>query len=560
MNADTLDQAIRTVRAEFKGVFAVSCLINLLALTTSIYMLQIFDRVLTGQSYATLGYLTLIAIVAIAALAVMELARKRVLARAGHWFEAAASPQVVAAAGDDCVRRRQPEATLQDVVDVRSFVAGDGITAFFDAPWLPIFLAVLFLLHPWIGIIAACGALALFLCALLNDGLTRRAADTNRTTFRQAQTTARELQENTETLQAMGMRPAALARLRAHQLHALPGVLGMLDTGAAVASLSRFVRLALQVAVLGAGAFLVLEQQLTAGGMIAGSILLSRALAPVEKSIQGWRGYQSARTGLSAIKKLLSRRETIDRQVLPAPRGEVDVNELTYVPGTLDQPVLRNITFRLPPGGTLGVVGPTGSGKSTLCRLLAGTQAPSSGHVRIDGADVVENVEQLGASIGYVSQEVSFLTGTVAENIARLAVGAENQVIEAAQRAGVHELILSLPEGYETDMGALGPRLSGGQRQRLALARAFYRDPALLILDEPNSSLDQAGEAALVEALDSAKARGKTIVLVSHRMALLRVCDTLMVLNQGQVVKRGPRAEVMQLYAARRDTAEKAAE
>jgi ABC-type protease/lipase transport system fused ATPase/permease subunit len=278
----------------------------------------------------------------------------------------------------------------------------------------------------------------------------------------------------------------------------------------------------------------------------------------VEKSIQGWRGYLGARAGLKSLKAVIGRDAPALRQALPAPVGAVDVQEVTYAPGDPDRPILRDVTFRLAPGEVLGIAGPTGSGKSTVCRLLVGTFPPSAGHVRLDGADVFENIDQLGGRIGYVPQDITFVSGTVSENIARLAPDDPEAVIAAAQAAGVHELILALPEGYETDMGAYGPRLSGGQRQRLALARAFYANPALLVLDEPNSNLDQGGEAALIAAIEGAKARGCTVVLVSHRMSLMRCCDRLMVMQDGRVVRTGPRAEIMALYTARRDAAETA--
>jgi PrtD family type I secretion system ABC transporter len=553
MSQPSIRQAIGQVKQEFGGIFVVSCAINLLALATSIYMLQVFDRVLTSRSYETLGYLTLIALLAIAVLAAMELARKRILSRAGHWFEHVASPHVLTTAGEDTARGRRPTASLKDVGEVRGFVSGDGITAFFDAPWLPVFLAVLFLLHPWLGILASVGAVVLFGCALINDLLTRRRAAENREHAEKARASARELHENAEVLQSMGMRGAALDRWQRQQERALPGTLRMLDAGAAVTSMSRFVRLGLQVAILGLGAYLVLQQQLTAGGMIAGSIILSRALAPVEKSIQGWRGYLGARAGLASLKGLVGRDEPVARQALPEPQGAVEVTSVTHAPADPERPVLRDVSFSLAPGEVLGIAGPTGSGKSTVCRLLVGTFPPTAGDVRLDGAELFENIDQLGRRIGYVPQDITFVSGTVAENIARLAPDDPEKVIQAAQHAGVHELILALPDGYETDMGAYGPRLSGGQRQRLALARAFYGDPALLVLDEPNSNLDQGGEAALITAIEHAKARGCTIVLVSHRMSLMRCCDKLMVMQEGRVVRFGPRGEIMALYAARKD-------
>lgn len=540
------------VRAELRGIFAISCFINVLALTASIYMLQVFDRVLSSGSFATLAYLTVLAVTALAVLAVLELVRKQILARTGYWFEAAAAPLVLAVASEDVMKGRQQQATLRHVADLRSFLAGDSISSFLDAPWVLVFIAVLFLLHPWLGLIACVGATALFACGVLNDYLTRRGAQDCRAASDDAARTGRELQNNAELLRALGMRQPALERWRSRFQRTLSTTIGVTDAGAGVSSFSRFLRLSLQVMVLGAGAYLVLQQELTPGGMIAGSIILSRALAPVEKSIQAWYGLVAAQAARLALRPLLKRAEPVEQVALPKPKGAIDVHELSYAPEGPKDAVLRSISFSLKPGEALGVIGPSGSGKSTLCKLLVGAVRPTLGSVRLDGAEVADYVDQLGRHIGYLPQEIGFMSGTVAENIARLSDGEHERVVEAAEEAGVHDMILALPNGYETDLGAFAQRLSGGQRQRLALARALYGVPSVLVLDEPNSNLDAQGENALIRTMAEAKGAGVTIIVVAHQPSLMRSCDKLLMLKGGTISTLGPREEVLAQVISRR--------
>jgi len=549
----SLKTILQSVRREFGIVMLVSCFINVLALTSALYMLQVFDRVLSGQSYETLFYLTLIALLAIGVGALLELSRKRILARAGHWFETTAAPLVVRAGAEETTAGRKPTATLADVARIRAFIAGEGVVAFFDAPCLPVFLAVLFLLHPWLGAMGAGGAVVLFACAALNDRVARRRAAANKEGGESAQEAARDLQANAEVLRALGMNAAAFDRWRKRFEQRLDGTLFALDGSAGITALSRFIRLALQIGILGCGAYLVLVQQLSPGGMIAGSILLARALAPVEKSIQGWRMYLLAREARANLSHIIETGAApVARQPLPVPAGNLRVSGVQYGAKGLERPILRTITFDVAAGETLGIVGPSGAGKSALCRLLVGAQPPSGGSVRLDGADIFANADQLGCHIGYLPQDITFLSGTVSENIARFGDGPPERVIEAARISGIHDSILGLPQGYETNLGAQGPRLSGGQRQRIALARALYGNPRFVVLDEPNSNLDGEGEAALVGALAALKASGATVVLVSHQPSLMRGCDKMLVLVDGAIARFGPRDDVMAAVAAKR--------
>lgn len=551
MSANCLSQVFQRVRSELRGIFAISCFINVLALTTSIYMLQVFDRVLSSRSYETLGYLTLVAVVALAVFAALEVARKRLLVRSGHWFEAAAAPGVVAASIDDRILGRQPVAGVKDVADIRQFLSSEAMTAFFDGPWLPIFICFLFILHPWLGAIGLLGAVGLFLCALANDLATRRPAADVRQANEGVEEAGRELEDHGELLRSMGMSKAMFRRWTDRMQQRVPLILQMHDANATVTGVSRYIRLTLQVLILGAGAYLVIEQQLTSGGMIAASIILARALAPVEKSIQGWRGYREAKQGYLNLKALAQRYVKPDTVALPTPSGLLEVNTVRFTPEGSDRAILRNISFTVKPGEAIGIIGPSGAGKSTLCRLLVGVMPPDFGSVRLDGAAVAEHADQLGPYVGYLSQEVDFLTGTVAENIGRFGEIDHGKLVQAAQCAGVHELVLTLPNGYESNLGTYGVRLSGGQRQRIALARAFYGAPCLLVLDEPNSNLDGEGQDALARGIKLAKNAKTSVVVVSHQPQLMRVCDKMLLLQNGLVTRYGSRDEVMSQVIAR---------
>lgn len=518
-------------------------------------MLQVFDRVLSSRSYETLGYLTLVAVVALGVFALLEVARKHLLVRSGHWFETVAAPIVMAAGIDDRILGRRPLAGLKDVADVRQFLSSEAITAFFDGPWLPVFICFLFILHPWLGAIGLLGAVALFLCALANDLATRRSAADVREANAGVEEAGRELEDHGELLRSMGMSKAVFRRWTDRMQRRVPLIFKMHDANANVTGMSRYIRLTLQVLILGAGAYLVIGQQLTSGGMIAGSIILARALAPVEKSIQGWRGYREAKQGYHNLSALGQRYAKPDPVALPTPTGRLDVDTVRFTPEGGDRAVLRNVSFTLEPGEAIGVIGPSGAGKSTLCRLLVGIMATDFGSVRLDGACIAEHTDQIGPYVGYLPQEVDFLVGTVAENIGRFGEIDHVTLVHAAQCAGVHELILTLPNGYETKLGTNGVRLSGGQRQRIALARAFYGSPRLLVLDEPNSNLDGDGQEALARAIKRAKTAKSAVVVVSHQPQLMRVCDKMLLLQHGLVTKYGTRDEVMSQVIAREASA-----
>ncbi|AZO12844.1 type I secretion system permease/ATPase [Mesorhizobium sp. M3A.F.Ca.ET.174.01.1.1] len=535
-------------RHQAPALLLFSLLANVLLLASTVYMLQIYDRVLSSGSIDTLLWLTLAVIGAIVVYGLLEHARRMMLAYISQWLDDQLSVPVIERGMEARLAGNGIEGGLKDLGDLRGFVAGDGILTFLDAPWTPVFLAFMWLLHPVLGAVGIAGAIFLFGAALANDFFTRRKGQEAAAGLRRSQAAVGQYIEASETLRSLGMSEPALRRWEENQqsLMELQGRLFRRTT--IISSLSRSLRLALQVAVLGLGAYLVLRRELTAGSMIAASILLSRALAPIERSIGAWRSLVSARAARRNLMRLFA--ETVSVQnagvTLPRPQGGLKLEDLHYrAPGT-SQPLISRIDFGVEPGQTCGVIGPSGSGKTTLCRLIVGALRPSFGHVRLDGAEVwTWASDQLGQYVGYLPQQVELFPGTIAENIARLRDVDSEAVIAAAQLAGIHEMILRLPSGYRTEVGPHATRISRGQCQRIALARALFGDPPLIVLDEPNTGLDGEGEVALFNVLQQLKRRGRTVVIVSHRTNLLHTADHIVLLRDGSVSMFGTREEVL---------------
>ncbi|WP_170608532.1 type I secretion system permease/ATPase [Ruegeria arenilitoris] len=547
MKINRFEQIMRSVRGQLPALFVFSFFSNILLLSTPVYMLQIFDRVLPSGSLDTLIWLSLMIIVAVIVYALMEQVRKKLLTRVGDWLEAELSPVVINRAMQARLRESHTQANLDDVSDIRSFIGGEAILAFLDAPWTPVFVAVIWLLHPLLGTIAVAGALLLFSVALLNDWATRGKHDWVIRSQRASAAAASDYVSNAETILPMGMAGGLITGWMNQRQHVRSESVALADTNARLFNLSRALRLMLQVAVLGTGAALVQFAELTPGGMIAASIILSRALNPIERSITAWRSfisYRKARARLAAMFRQIP--DAIQALELPRPRGALVVEAAGFMPKGISAPVLRRVDFKLAPGEACGLIGPSGAGKSTLCKLLVGAYRPDFGTVRLDGADISGwDPEQMGPQIGYLPQEVELFPGTVAENIARMRGAKDAEIVEAAQLIGAHEMILGMPDGYESQVGLHGSNLSGGQRQRVGLARAVFGDPAFLVLDEPNSNLDGDGELALFRALTKLKEASCTIVIVAHQPNLLRVADKVLVLRDGLVSKFGPRDEVL---------------
>ncbi|MCK5446080.1 MAG: type I secretion system permease/ATPase [Rhodospirillaceae bacterium] len=553
------DAASPLIRARGKmsgGIRAAvifSCVINLLMLAAPIYSLQVFDRVLTSQSVDTLLFLTLIIIVALAALGGLEIARGRILSELGCWLERTLSPVLLerligasAAKGEAL-----PVQGLRDLEQVRGFLSGPALKALLDAPWTPIFVIVMFMLHPLLGVLTIFGGAVLLALAYLNDKRTQSRLNSGNAKTRQAMTLAEAACVNADAVAAMGMTPNVSNRWRQFNADGLADLQAAGNAGGNVASLSKFMRMSLQICSLGLGAWLVLQGQLSAGGMLAGSILLGRAMAPIDQAIGSWRSAVGARAAYTRLGEILS--APIDEPPMPLsePEGRLEVNGLSYAhPGAKDA-VLRNLDFTLEPGDSLAIVGPTATGKTTLARLLVGSLTPLAGEVRIDGANIKQwDRNALGKHIGYLPQDVELFAGTVKENIARLGEVDADLVVEAAQRAGAHDLILALDDGYETDIGQGGAALSGGQRQRIALARALYGNPKIVVLDEPNANLDNAGDQALIKAMQAMAAAKITAIIIAHRPSVLKHIDYSLVLQPDAVPAFGPREEIFKTISA----------
>jgi PrtD family type I secretion system ABC transporter len=538
-------------RLGLAAVALFSLAINILMLTSAFYMFQVFDRVLASRSGATLFYLTLIALIALAALGLLDMIRARLLVRIGGWIERRLSVPVLtrsidaANAGQSLGTQR-----LFDLGQIRSFLSGPGILALFDLPWLPIYLLALYLLHPHLGHFTLAGAALLLMLALLNERLMHRGLREANAGTTVLQRRAEGMVRNAGVVDGLGMM-ASLARRWSEAFGESQSVrLLANERSGAVLAMSKFLRAGLQIAILGLGAYLVIGNEITAGAMIAASILLGRALAPIEQANahlrQAVSAWDAARRIRSFLKAPPRRREAM---ALPAPAGHLEVSGLSFAfraaATARARPILSGITFAASPGELVAVVGPSASGKSTLARLLVGILAPDAGTVRLDGADLFAwSRADLGRHVGYLPQELELFAGSVKDNIARMEDPDPAAVAMAAQLAGCHEMILRLPAGYDTEIGEGGLYLSGGQRQRIALARALYGNPRLLVLDEPDASLDGEGDAALGQALAHAKARGCTIVVIAHRPSILARADQILVLRDGRVDLFGPRSEI----------------
>ena len=534
---------MQAVRSTLGWVAFFSFFINLLALTGSVYMLQIYDRVLSSRSEATLLGLTLFAAACLGTLAGLEVVRSRLLVRLGARFDAQLSGLVFARtlAGG---RNAQG---LRDLDTVRGFVTGATVLSLLDAPWMPAYIALVYVLHPWLGHVALAGGLTLFVLGLWNERSTRGPlAEAGKEMAAGARFTEAS-GRNAEVIRAMGMLPGLTKVWRLQHDFGL-GLQGLAsDKAANVAATAKAVRLFLQIAILCVGAILVIQQQTTAGVMIAASIVMGRALQPLEAAIGGWRGFLVARESYRRLVADIGKsQDPVPHMQLPAPSGQISFEGVSAGPPQARRLTVHNLSFSLKPGTCLGITGPSAAGKSTLVRLAVGVWPPASGLVRMDGANVADwNREELGPHIGYLPQDIELFPGTVASNIARFDEPDPQRVVEAAQLAGAHAMILGLPEGYDTVIGPAGANLSGGQRQRVGLARAFYGNPALIVLDEPTSNLDAEGEATVRQAMEALRARQCTVVVVAHRPALLGGTDQLMVLMNGQIAKFGPTAELM---------------
>lgn len=538
---------------DFKGAFRTvgvfSAIINLLLLVPSLYMLQVYDRVLASRNETTLLMLTVMVAGALLLMSALEFVRSLVLIRVGAQLDMKLNKRIYTAAFEQNLKSAGGNAgqSLQDLTTLRQFLTGNGLFAFFDAPWFPIYLAVIFLFNVWLGVFALCGTVVLVALAYVNEAISRKPLAEANTLSVTANNLATNNLRNAEVIEAMGMLPSMMARWFRTHGRFLEVQADASEKAGLLGASTKFFRTLLQSLMLGFGALLVLEGKITGGMMIVSSILMGRTLAPVEQLIGVWKTWAGVRSAYGRLNDLLSANPARKTAMsLPKPLGKVALESVTAAPPGVALAVLKNLNFTLAPGDILGVVGPSGAGKSTLARLLVGVWPAALGKVRLDGADLYQwNKQELGPSIGYLPQDIELFAGSVSENIARFGEVDPEQVIAAAKRTDVHDMILQLPQGYDTPLGDGGAGLSGGQKQRIALARALYGDPSLLVLDEPNSNLDEAGEQALVAAVTELRARGKTLVLITHRASALAVTNKLLLLHEGTAKMFGPTAQVL---------------
>lgn len=548
--AREIDAALLSYRNVFGSLALFSGVINLLMLAPSIYMMQIFDRVLTSRNETTLLMLSLIVLGLFLLSGALEWIRGQVMVRMSAGFDARLGERVFSAAFERNVRERSanPSQVLSDLATLRQFITGPGVIALFDAPWLPIYLIACFLFHPWLGVFALVGSLILVLLAVINEYVTRgHLAQANQRSLATSSYINATLQ-NAEVIHALGMLDVLRGKWAAMQQQLLAAQAEASSRSLAIGGATRFIRIAWQSLSLALGAYLVLENQISSGAMIAVSILLGRAMAPVELAIGSWKQLDSAKSSYRRLHELLLAFPAKPLPMpLPPPTGAVRIENLVVVPPGATQPAVNGVNLMLDKGDVLAVIGPSASGKSSLLRALVGIWPAAQGSIRFDEADIGQwSRAAIGPYLGYLPQEIELFDGSVALNIARFGAVDSTRVIEAAKLAGIHEMVLHFPQGYETLLGAGALKLSGGQKQRIGLARALYGLPSIVVLDEPNSNLDEAGEVALVAAIHSLKAAGTSVIMVTHRANVLASVDKMLLLKEGRQHLFGSKASVLQ--------------
>ena len=548
--ANELRDSLEACRAYFLYAALFSAAVNILLLTPIIYMLTVYDRVVASGSMSTLLMLTLLMMALLLAVGGFEWVRSTILIGASNRLEQLLRKRVSDATfkraliTGGLISNAQP---LSDLTSLRQFMTGNGLFAFFDAPWFPIYIFVMFLFHPWFGVAGILAGAVMVILALANNSATDALLKEANEKSNQANSRFQSSLRNSEVVAALGMSEDVAKSQNKLSNEVLEKQTEASQKAAALNGLSKSFRLISQSLLLGLGAYLALNQEISPGMMIAGSLLLGRALAPIDMLVGTWKGFSLATAQYNRLKDLLEKIPLeSDRMSLPAPAGTISVEQATVVPPGSRNPVVRGVSFELQAGEMLGIVGPSASGKSTLARALLGIWPTYAGKVRLDGADISswDRIE-LGPHVGYLPQDIELFDGTIAENIARFREAPSDDVVAAAQLAGVHELVLRLPQGYDTKIGSTGGALSGGQRQRIALARAVFGSPKYLILDEPNSNLDDQGEKELVLALNRIKSSGCTTLVITHRTMILQCVDKMLVLKEGQRAAFGPRNDVL---------------
>ncbi len=547
--ARDIDAALLRYRSLFWVITLFSGVINLLTVVPAIYMMQVFDRVMASRNETTLLVLTVLALGLFVLSSVVEWIRGQVMIKMSVGIDLDLGERLFGAAFQKSLKEHNanPAQVMSDLNALRQFLTGPSLIALLDLPWMPIFLIVTALLHPWLGLFTLIGALILFALAIWNENATREGLEeANQISVHSANYVNSTLQ-NAEVIQAMGMLGSLQKRWSTLQKRLISAQTTASDKAAHISTITRLVRTAWQSLAMGLAMLLILEGQITAGVMMAAGFLISKAMLPAEQAIGSWKQFDNAKASYKRLCLLLEEfPRKPERMNLPNPSGAIRIERLVIVPPGGKRPALNGIDMQLNKGEVLAIIGPSASGKSSLARAMVGVWAPSHGSIRLDGAEIGQwDPEALGPHIGYLPQDIELFDGTVAENISRFGATDSTRVIEAATLAGIHQMVLRFPQGYDTPLGPGGLGLSGGQKQRIALARALYGNPALLVLDEPNSNLDDAGEAALVAAIDALRKHGSTVVLVTHRPNVLAVVDKLMVLQDGTQKMFGPRDQVL---------------
>ena len=547
---NNLQAALKACRGSFLSVGFFSLFVNTLMLVPTFYMIQVSGRVVPSSSTSTLIMLTLILTILMLTLGSLEWVRSRIMVRISNRLDVLLSRDVYRASFRKALNSGGMDASAQslnDLTSLRQFLTGNGLFAFFDAPWLPVYTAVMFLFHPWFGWMTVISAVVLVTLAYVNHRYTGGAlAEANKQSLTANLHTTKSLR-NAEVIESMGMLDTLMGRWAVRQRRVLVLQSGASDKSGVITSISKTFRAWAQSMMLAAGAYLVITHEINPGLMMAGSILLGRALAPIDQMIGSWKGFVSARVQYQRLNETLDKLNAEpERMTLPDPEGHLQVEGLFVAPPGAKAAVIKNISFVTPAGSIVGIVGPSAAGKSTLARALLGIWPPQHGVVRLDGADISAwDKQKLGPHLGYLPQDIELFEGSISDNIARFGKIEPDKVVLAARTAGVHEMILQLSDGYDTVIGSEGLNLSGGQRQRIGLARAVYGSPRLIVLDEPNSNLDEVGERALGVALQKMKETGATVFIISHRPNVLSRLDRIMVLNSGTLTMYGPRDQVI---------------
>ncbi len=547
---NNLQAALKACRGSFFSVGFFSFFVNTLMLVPTFYMIQISGRVVPSSSTSTLIMLTLILTVLMMTLGSLEWVRSRIMVRISNRLDVLLSRDVYRASFKRALNSGGMDASAQslnDLTSLRQFLTGNGLFAFFDAPWLPVYTAVMFLFHPWFGWMTVIAAVVLVVLAYLNHRYTGKAlTEANKQSLTSNLHTTKSLR-NAEVIESMGMLDTLMSKWAVRQRRVLVLQSDASDKAGVITSISKTFRNWAQSMMLAAGAWLVITHEINPGLMMAGSLLLGRALAPIDLMIGSWKGFVAARVQYQRLNETLDKLNAEpERMSLPDPEGHLQVENLVVAPPGAKAAVIRNISFVTPAGSIVGIVGPSAAGKSTLARALLGIWPPQHGVVRLDGADISTwDKQKLGPHLGYLPQDIELFEGSISDNIARFTKVDPEKTVLAARIAGVHEMILQLPDGYDTVIGSEGVNLSGGQRQRIGLARAVYGNPRLIVLDEPNSNLDEVGERALGVALQKMKETGATVFIISHRPNVLSRLDRIMVLNSGTMTMYGPRDQVI---------------